>query len=171
MDRKLLQCRVDVYSDCLSALMALNDPVCTHPLVWEIKGLLPRAKDVRLHWVKAHIGIKGNELADDAAKNAATHDSTVDKWETPDSRATLKRTLKEHLLYAWQNSWANDTTGRVTTLYYPKVSCRRLVTGMIASLATGHGRFPAYFHRFRYKVSNLCPCGQVRRRPLYLRMP
>lgn len=44
-----------------------------------------KGRDVRLHWVKAHVGIPGNEYADVAAKAATQADIF---WETPNSRAT-----------------------------------------------------------------------------------
>ncbi|GBN25757.1 hypothetical protein AVEN_205430-1 [Araneus ventricosus] len=65
--------RVNVYSDSRSALQSLADPTNTHPLVGEVKRLLKRARSERgvfLHWVKAHVGYHGNELADGEAKAA-----------------------------------------------------------------------------------------------------
>ncbi|GBN68194.1 hypothetical protein AVEN_116066-1 [Araneus ventricosus] len=71
--------RVKVYSDSRSALQSLADSTNCHPLVGEVRRLLKRARSERgvfLHWVKAHVGYHGNELADGEAK-AATDSPSV----------------------------------------------------------------------------------------------
>ncbi|XP_071043108.1 uncharacterized protein [Parasteatoda tepidariorum] len=66
--------RSHIYSDSLSSLQALNDVNNKSKLVNKVKReylkLTNNSQKVRFHYVRAHIGIVGNELADYAAKLA-----------------------------------------------------------------------------------------------------
>jgi ribonuclease HI len=62
-----------IYSDSKSALQALEDRWTTNPLlrrVLELHTNIRKSKLVIFCWVPSHVGIKGNEAADQAAKTA-----------------------------------------------------------------------------------------------------
>ncbi|KAJ0169443.1 hypothetical protein K1T71_015030 [Dendrolimus kikuchii] len=67
-----------IVTDCLSALNALSQKPITncrkHPIISTIKNLLHfcQCKNIKIEfaWVPSHLGIKGNEAADQAAKKA-----------------------------------------------------------------------------------------------------
>ncbi|XP_045540849.1 ribonuclease H-like [Papilio machaon] len=65
----------NILSDSRSALQTLADPDDTHPLAEEarknIRRIKTRGNTINLYWVKAHVGITGNERADALAKDAA----------------------------------------------------------------------------------------------------
>ncbi|CAG5100707.1 Protein of unknown function [Cotesia congregata] len=67
-----------IYSDSLSALLAIKNQFNVHPLIQHIHKLLEEiaALDIIISfvWVPAHQGIVGNELADKAAKEAITQE-------------------------------------------------------------------------------------------------
>ena len=62
------------FSDSLSALQALGKLKTDHPLLIQIQELLHTInadqKDIVFMWVPGHVGIRGNEAADRAAKKA-----------------------------------------------------------------------------------------------------
>lgn len=154
--------RADVYSDSLSSLKLLSNPIIRNPLVDSIKSLylqVIRSCDLRLHWIPAHVGWDGNEAADALAKAQTARDTI--NWYALPSLSNLKRELNSQVMEEWQLRWDNEVRGAPARLFFPRVRPNRLVTGLFAQLASGHGRFPQYFHRFGYAVDENCLCGQV----------
>ena len=72
-------------------------------------------------WVKAHVGIKGNEMADHLAKKAATEDiGEIIYDKIP--RETIITEGKENGLVKWQEQWASSTKGAVSKLFFPNIN-------------------------------------------------
>ena len=63
-----------IFSDSLSALQALGKLKTDHPLLIQIQELLHKVNadqmEIIFMWVPGHVGIRGNEAADRAAKEA-----------------------------------------------------------------------------------------------------
>ncbi|GBO27567.1 hypothetical protein AVEN_175429-1 [Araneus ventricosus] len=57
---------------------------------------------VGLSWVKAHVGIPGNELADQQAKLAIT---SGEKFVIPAPYSHLKGLLKNYIVNKWNEYW------------------------------------------------------------------
>ena len=64
-----------IFTDSLSSLWALNDFNTCHPILQDILFLLTSfgrtGKTVEFCWIPSHVGVAGNERADEAAKRAA----------------------------------------------------------------------------------------------------
>ena len=71
-----------IFSDSLSALQALEKLKIDHPLLIQIQDLLHKInadqKEIILMWVPRRVGIRGNEAADRAAKEALDKKPTAD---------------------------------------------------------------------------------------------
>ncbi|UYV75969.1 hypothetical protein LAZ67_13001961 [Cordylochernes scorpioides] len=92
-ETSLTKTAVILVSDCRSALSAICSSGPTHTsLVANIIKFLNRAPYIRLCWVPRHTGINGNELADSAAKIAATS-------VLPHSNSILPRTHARNLTH------------------------------------------------------------------------
>ncbi|GBN91596.1 hypothetical protein AVEN_229391-1 [Araneus ventricosus] len=60
--------------DCRSVLMALESNKNYSEIIMKFRKFLLVNPQIKLNWVRAHIGIYGNELADLSAKNATTQE-------------------------------------------------------------------------------------------------
>ncbi|GBO46366.1 hypothetical protein AVEN_207690-1 [Araneus ventricosus] len=74
---------------------------------------------IRLGWVKTHIGIKSNEIADTLAKEANTDGIPV---SFPFPKSFLNNQLLELSLLRWQAEWNNGETGRSVYGIIPLIS-------------------------------------------------
>jgi len=67
-------------------------------------------------WVKAHVGIEGNELVDRLAKEAAMEDGPIVYDRIP--RETIATREKENEFRMWQQQWTNARKGAVTKAFF-----------------------------------------------------
>ncbi|GBN40337.1 Putative protein in type-1 retrotransposable element R1DM [Araneus ventricosus] len=71
--------KINIYTDSLSSIMALKSAGSKSKIVNSVKKDLHLANGlVGLSWVKAHVGIEGNELSDQCAKQAITSGEELD---------------------------------------------------------------------------------------------
>jgi hypothetical protein len=116
---------------------------------------------VEFSWVKAHVEIYGNKLADQLAKAAALNrDTTISFNRIPKSKlySEIEATQK------WQKEWENCTKAATTKQFCPNVLDRiKLninVNPNFTAMVTGHGKTRAYLHRFKIIESATCPCNK-----------
>jgi hypothetical protein len=98
---------------------------------------------VEFSWVKAHLGIYGNELADQLAKAAACdRDTAVSFIKIP--KSTLYSEIEEEATQKWQNEWENCTRAVITKQFFPNIRDRvKLninVNTNFTAIVTGHGK-------------------------------
>ena len=78
---------------------------------------------IEFSWVKAHIGIFGNELADQLAK-AAANDNEAQITFNRIPISTLLSKLEEAKL-KWQKEWEEGTNAALTKAFFPEVQDRQ----------------------------------------------
>ena len=94
-----------IFSDSLSALLALEKLKGDHPLLIQIKDMLHKIeidqKEVVFIWVPGHVGIRGNDAADRAAKE------TLEKVPIDDLMpfSDLKPLTDKYIHQVWQKEW------------------------------------------------------------------
>ena len=98
-----------IVTDSASAAMALRNQRISSALILKILDLLTdicsAGCEIKFLWVPSHVGIEGNERADDAAKIASrsTHIRPL-KVETSD----LKPAINRLVLDEWQSRWEGE---------------------------------------------------------------
>ena len=94
-----------IFSDSLSALQALGKLKTDHPLLIQIQEFLHKInadqKEIVFMWVPGHVGIRGNEAADRAAKEAFDKKPTADLMPFSD----LKLLTAKYVYQIWQKEW------------------------------------------------------------------
>ncbi|GBN58384.1 Putative protein in type-1 retrotransposable element R1DM [Araneus ventricosus] len=154
--------KINIHTDSLSSIMALKSAGSKSKLVNSVKNDLHLANGlVGLSWVKAHVGIEGNELADQCAKQAITSGEELD---IPAPRSYLNRKLKTYILNTWNTYWStyDSASGVRVRSFIKAVGPKFLIHNKILIyFLSGHGPFPQYLHRFKRIGSPLCACGLV----------
>lgn len=118
---------------------------------------------VRVRWVPGHCGIRGNELADTAAKEACR----LPPGRDTASRAAAKELAEKRFDTALRSYWDRCAPARYRTLQIqakaglPKeLRLPRKVLGRLLAARSGHGDFADYHRRFEHEDALLfCTCG------------
>ncbi|GBN91978.1 hypothetical protein AVEN_244459-1 [Araneus ventricosus] len=114
---------VNIWSDSESSLQALKSFYVKSKIIQEAQMTRLGNARIRLGWVKAHIGIKGNEIADTHAKEATTDGIPA---SLPFPKSYLKNQLLQLSLSSWQAEWDNGETGKSVYSIIPKISNKQL---------------------------------------------
>ena len=92
----------------------------------QVQELQDKGLTVTVRWIPAHVGIPGNEAADQAAKEATgwREDGRSQLPASPPSqlhplRTTLRRWCKTQAERAWISAWREDKRGRATYRHTP----------------------------------------------------
>jgi hypothetical protein len=114
---------IHIHVDSQAALQSLIKLQITSKTVHQTVELLRELAGqhtVTLQWVKAHMGIPGNEMADEAAK-AGSQSNRFTQMEISNSRTELKTFIRDAQNLEWARLWA-DREGKdckQTRLFFP----------------------------------------------------
>ncbi|GBM91336.1 hypothetical protein AVEN_116664-1 [Araneus ventricosus] len=84
-----------------------------NPIARYIQDSLYNTHNIRLGWIRAHVGHLGNEKADELAKEAITS-TEASVLTVPLPRSSSNQDLKQRALAKWQRSWDYGINGRST---------------------------------------------------------
>lgn len=159
--------KIRIISDSMSSIKLICGNTITR-VKENIRKMVDQMQDegtqIDFYWTKAHIGIQGNEWADQAAK-AATRHPTIGK-AAKISLESIKHILKKTALENWQTRWDSDETGRRTYDFYPRVNQKRILGNhYVNQVLTGHGCEGPYQRRFHGRAAN---CGLCRVENTYI---
>lgn len=158
---------ISIYCDSQSALKTVIRHDSLHPLAINTRQNIKKAREqnkiINLFWVKAHIGIKGNERADELAKDAALKLKTKPSYDRcPVS--FIKRQIRLESIGEWNHRYLEGNTASNTKVFFPNaITAYNIVhkidlDPVIVQTITGHGGFSEYLFRFKCKESPVCPC-------------
>ncbi|XP_047997724.1 uncharacterized protein LOC125235264 [Leguminivora glycinivorella] len=156
-----------IYSDSRSTLEIIGNQGSFNPIAVEIRKNLAdiqgQAKEIKLYWVRAHVGTVGNERADTLAKEAALKIKTKPYYDRcPIS--FIKKSIRLETLEEWGRRYSTESTASGTKMFYPDAveaypEIKKLkLNPILVQIMTGHGGFSEYLHRFKCKESPSCVC-------------
>jgi len=118
---------------------------------------------MKFSWVKAHIGIFGNEMADKLAKETARSKETNYVFRRIPISAIYREAAEEGIL-KWQEQWEKASKAEATKQYFPTVMDRIRtkfnLTSKLTAVLSGHGNTNAYLHRFNLREDAKCICNK-----------
>ena len=79
--------------------------------------------EVQFCWVKSHVGIEGNELADTLTKEAAINSDIAECYKKVPKSVVISE-LNGISVEKWQREWNQTTKGEITKAYFPVVADR-----------------------------------------------
>ncbi|GBN66055.1 hypothetical protein AVEN_188112-1 [Araneus ventricosus] len=89
---------------------ALLNQKSNSPIARYIQDSLYNTHNIRLGWIRAHVGHLGNEKADELAKEAITSTEAA-VLAVPLPRSSAKQDLKQRALAKWQRRWDDGING------------------------------------------------------------
>ncbi|GBN13046.1 putative RNA-directed DNA polymerase from transposon X-element [Araneus ventricosus] len=159
-----------IYSDSLSALesmTSLNRLIL--PLTFNILELHDRLTTkgftILFCWIPSHVGIAGNELADNLARSA------TNSLNSPVPVNDVKKYVKSILHSKWQALWDLKTTNKLQSIKrlidcWPSLPIRKLDT-VLTRLRIGHTRF-THRHLLLAEPAPLCTACQCQMTVLHI---
>lgn len=165
---------VVIYSDSQSGILLLENtrPKTNIYMVYKIQSLLielNRRFPVKIQYIPGHKNIKGNELADLAAKAGHNLESLT---EIPVCKGDRTRRMKELQVELWEEHWKSEMelSGKGLHLYKIKKHVafwewtslkERQLESALAKLRIGHVGVNSHLFRFNLNDIDLCNCGEV----------
>ena len=145
-------------TDLLSALQALmsGEPETTQKKLTENISTLAQTTCVVLQWIPAHTGIRGNEIADEVAKEGR-------EKEQPPSHLSCREV--KTLIHNEKKAIFHCKTGGYNPNQDALHQLLRHQQTIIFHLRTGHCRLNSHLNRIGVKTSDQCPCGEVDQTP------
>ena len=126
----------------------------------------PVAKKTIKSWSPGHANIKGNEYADQLAKEAAQEAKDAEDLRAVTSFGDVKLAAKESGLMKWQERWEASDRGRNLYTFRPKVGHKiqhlfvsPVGESIVSQLRTGYVGLNEYLHKCNIKETDLCKCG------------
>ncbi|XP_072400516.1 uncharacterized protein [Diabrotica undecimpunctata] len=103
--------RIAICTDSLSSIHSLKTLRSQHPIVNKVHAhchqLLTSGTSVSIIWVPSHVGVIGNEKADQAEKEANCPDHPVERIQL---HQDLKYLFRQSVLENWQDQWSRSTS-------------------------------------------------------------
>ena len=160
---------VKFFVDSQAALKALDCDTITSKLVLQTITTLNEvsAQSITFIWTKAHVGTRGNEIADRLAKEGTELD---DIMEVPIPAITRKQQIKQAINKEWNREWLQYNDGRQSKIFVPNVTTKianevinwpRLKLGRYIRAISGHNNLLYHLHNIKKHIPPGCRfCGE-----------
>ena len=160
-----------IWSDSLSSIQAISSLSTrsrTTRDCYDTLNTLGSTNTLEIRWIAAHIGLWGNEKADELAKNGTTSESTLN---CPIPQSYIKRLINDKVTKLNQESWITDGPRHTKlTLGHKNINIIKNLNTSLSNnrqnyrtavhLITGHCGLNKHLHTIRKSDTSACPkCG------------
>jgi hypothetical protein len=123
---------------------------------------LRKSTSIIFHWVKGHVGLKGNKRADYLAKTVARYNTTIAYNEIPINQG--KQMLEDYYTKIWNATYINSANASHTKLFIPTIFHRLSLPFwpkfFLTQFLTNHSSFRSYLHKMNKTPSPNCSCPE-----------
>ena len=155
---------VKIYVDSQAVLSSFLSTFVKSKLVLQTITTLNSiiAEDISFVWTKAHVGTKGNEIADTLAKEGA---SLPQSLAIPTPPSHIKFNVRKITQNIWNKEWHTYPDARQTKIYHPQldkhksntiIQWPRLKLGRYIRAVTGHNNLLYHLSNMDPNISPLC---------------
>ena len=113
---------IKILADSQAAIKALNKNRITSKTVLTaleyMETIATQVRHITLAWIKAHVGIEGNERADQAAKEGAAGGTHIKKANTAIPWQEAKNKIEDYTTSLWRQKWITTPHYKHTKLFY-----------------------------------------------------
>ena len=153
-----------ILTDSLSSLQTLKQPNSQNPIGQQIlqviKSINTMDKSVCFMWVPGHVGIAGNEKADELAKSAICKPTQGDIPILSNDMNTIIKTVIHNI---WQRQWEETNNNKLKTVkeniteWHTSKRLKRKEEVILTRLRIGHTRLT---HKFLFEKDPKPMCTQ-----------
>ncbi len=118
-------------------------------------------------WTPGHANIKGNDIADQLAKEAAQEAASLPTESVLVTQQDIILAARELIRHRWQKRWDTSNTGRTLYDHKPLISEKTFLDEpspstykIIMQLRTGYSCLNNHLHTINPLHSRLCNCGE-----------
>lgn len=155
---------VSLYTDSFSSVQALGNLIPGNSILDDIYNKLINNPDklLMIGWIKAHVGLKGNERADFLAKDALSRDDVDVIEDIGFPVSIVKKYYRKKVETMWQTYWTESKKGRDTYAVIKYVDTKFICSTQIqVYYISGHGCFPDFLHKIGKRQNSNCNCGKT----------
>ena len=156
-----------IFSDSQSVLLSLHNKKMDNPLILQLLQKLHHLscahKTIHLCWIPSHIGIRGNEAADMAAKESLDQDITASQVPYTD----LKSHINHFISSKWQERWSSCRDNKLFQIkptlgeWPPGFRRSRKEEVVLSRLRIGHFYFPHSYILRREDPPECTACQEI----------
>ena len=164
---------IHLFCDCQSAIDSLttSKTQTTYQQIIDsiqelIRQLMQNGAPVHLHWTPGHIDLEENELADKAAKEAATEAKSLAPDSSQLTIRDAKSIVRKALTARWQRQWNRTQKQSLMHKCYPvrctaryKSHTSTQAESQLIRLLSGHNCLKEHMHRINLADTPNCNCG------------